>query len=312
MKKIILSSLIAVSAFATEIEVSEHYGMAMEAYTSKDWSKMVHHCRKVKTAYPRSHFAQEIGYYWAVGYFNKGDYARADQLFTQYLRTQSSPKFFEEAIQYKFEIANLYEAGTRKHLFGAKALPRLLNGYEDAVRIYDEVITSLPNHEMAAEALFKKATLLVKFEDYKESIETFQTLIRRFPKHHLGAESYLQIAGVFLKQASSKFPDPAYLELAEINLRKFRRDFPGEPRINEAESNLQAMREEFADELFRIGSFYQKTKKLDSAAIYYSTIILRYPHTPQAFQSEKRLKAMGREIPQEGMMALPADRADEE
>ncbi|MEX0962039.1 MAG: outer membrane protein assembly factor BamD [Simkaniaceae bacterium] len=290
------------------LSVSEYYGRAMEALRESDWRELIHHCRQVRIYYPTSHFAEELSYYLGVGYYNKGDFETADSYFSQYLRAQASPKFFEEAISYKFNIAKQFENGAKKHLFGARNMPQWLPAKDEAIRIYDEVITSLPHHEVAAEALFRKAELYAQLSDYKGSVEAYQTLIRRFPKHPLSSESYLGILGVYLKQCQSKFPDPDYLDLAEINLRKFRRDFPGEPRINQAESTLLAMKEEFADELFQIGRFYEKTKKPDSAAIYYSTIVIRYPETRQAFLSKNRLEVMGREIPEPGMMAVPSDK----
>ena len=88
------------------------------------------------------------------------------------------------------------------------------------------------------------------------------------------------------------FPDSNKLELAEISLRKFRYHFPSEPRIEEAEAKVLGMKEKLANDLLEIAEFYERTKKGKAAAIYYATILKRYPETKAAVKSKKRLKVL--------------------
>ncbi|MDX8431075.1 MAG: tetratricopeptide repeat protein [Candidatus Algichlamydia australiensis] len=287
--------------------VEDRYRIAMEALGKQDWKTSIKQNRRILAYHRGTTFAKEADYYLAVAYLAQGEYIRADQYLTRYITTQESPTFFEEAIRKKFEIAKAFDNGGKKHLFHAKLLPKILPARDEALRLYDEVIASLPRDEIAAESLYRKGELLLFFKKYKESVDAFQTLIRRFPKHARAPDSFMSIANVYLKQCSATFPDPAHLELAEINLRKFRRAFPGESRITETEGLILQMKERFAKELFDVGHFYQKTKKVDSAAIYYSTIIVRYPETMQAKHAEKRLRKLGREIPQPGTVAMPSN-----
>jgi outer membrane protein assembly factor BamD (BamD/ComL family) len=154
------------------------------------------------------------------------------------------------------------------------------------------VITSLPHHELAAQALFGKARLLLKDEEYKASIETYQTLIRRFPKHPLSIESFIGVAQVYLMQSTERYPDQDFLDLAEINLKKFKFSFPGEERVAEAESMFLEMKEVFASNLYDTGRFYERTKKPHAALIYYNRILTKYPETKVAATATKRLGNM--------------------
>ena len=69
-------------------------------------------------------------------------------MLTQYLKDQHSPKFFEEAIQYKFDIAENYYNGVKKRLFGLKKTTKLQFAKDDALEIYEESVKSIPHHDL--------------------------------------------------------------------------------------------------------------------------------------------------------------------
>ena len=167
---------------------------------------------------------------------------------------------------------------------------------ESALEIYDEVIASMPRHEMAAIATFRKGRLLVRLKDHKLAIETFQTLIRRYPKHPLASDSYLAIANVFLKQSQQEYPDAELIDRADLNLEKFKNHFPGEPRIADAEAISLNLREQLASELYFLGDFYERTKKPRAAAIYYSNIVTKFPNDIVCEQSKKATQRAERGI----------------
>lgn len=171
-------------------------------------------------------------------------------------------------------------------------MPKWVPASEEALAIYDEVITALPHHELTAQALFGKAKLLLKDEQYSASLEAFQTLIRRFPKHPLAASSFLGIGEVYLVQSQNEYPDPEFLDLAELNLRKFKESFPREEKIQLAEEKLFEMKEHYASSLYETAKFFERAKKLEAAIIYYEKILVSYPTTQIAERSQKHLKQL--------------------
>lgn len=291
------------------MSVQEHYSAAMDAYQKQNWDEVVHQSLIVIKNFASSPFAQEAYFYLGVGYFHIEEFEYANRFLTTYLKKQATPKFFEEAIQFKFKIAEKYHRGAKKHILGWETMPKWVPAREEAIAIYDEVITALPHHELAAHALFGKAKLLLKEEEYKSSIETYQTLIRRFQKHPLAAESYIGIAQVYLVQAQSEYPDQDYLDLAEINMRKFRHDFPGEEKLAVAEKMLLDMKEVFAGDLYQTGRFYERTSKPHAAYIYYTRITAKYPETKVSQLAAKRLGKLNYKpapVPQQTKEAAPA------
>lgn len=269
--------------------VQEFYSYMQEAIDEGDWWAAVDFGQIVLYHFPDSPFGQEIPFFMGMAYLQLGQQELANESLSEYLKTSTSPKHFEEAIDAKFAIAEFFREGGKKRLFGSHKLPAIMPGKEDALTIYDEIIASMPHHELAAKAMLGKAEIQAYYEDFRPSVETLHLLIRRFPKHELAAESYLRINQVYLSQAATQQLDPDLLDLAEVNLRKFKLAFPREPRIVSAETSLSEMKEIFAENLLETGAFYKKRKQMDASIIYFSKIVAKYPDSKAAVTAREQL-----------------------
>ena len=281
----------------SQTTIHQHYNAMIEHYQNENWKKLVYKSQNLISDFPNTPFALEGLYYLGIGYYKLGEFEYANQAFSKYLKKELSPKFFEQVFHFKFGIAQAFEQGMGTHLFGWKHMPKWLPAHEQALAIYNEIITTLSHDDLAARSLYRKGMLLLNIKEYKTSVEVFRTLIRRFPKHSLAPNSYLGIAHVYLAQSKNEFPDADRLDLAEVNLRKFRDHFPGEPRLVDAENIVLHMKESLAADLFEIAAFYMKTKKPKAATIYYTTIIKKYPGTKIAIQSQKHLEKLNASSP---------------
>lgn len=273
------------------LTVHDHYNLIIDFFQNKQWKRLIWQADQLAQDFPETSFAKEIAYYQGVAYYEFGEYELANDLFSKYLQGET-PKFFDQAIRYKFQIACRFQEGVRRHLFHVKTFPKWVHGYEEAIAIFDEVITTMPRDEMAAESLYRKGILLLDLEEYQRSVESYQTLIRRFPKHYLAPESYLGITQVYLTRSQKEFAGNDHLDSVEINLRKFRFHFPSDPRLAEAEKIVIKMKELMAKDLLEIGDYYRRTKHPKAAAIYYQTILKKYPSSRAAKTSKERLKKL--------------------
>jgi len=270
----------------------EHYGAILQFYDSQQWKNCEKEALILMKNFSTTPYARDVAYFLGVSYFYQEDYELANQQFTDYLTRQATPKFFEEAIEYKFRIAEEFKDGARKHLMGFKTLPKWMPAGSEAIEIYEEVISALPHHPLAAQALYGKAQLLAKREDYRAAIESYQTLIRRFSKNPLAVESYIGIAQVYLEQSRSEYPDPDFLDLAELNLRKFKENFPTEEKIAQAQQAFKEMQDHYAESLYQTARFFERTNKLGAARIYYAKIIKNYPDAEVAKPSKERFDVL--------------------
>ena len=269
--------------------VQEHYSAIIEYYEGQEWRKLEKEAQIVIKNFPSTPFARDAAYFIGVAYFHLEDYELSNYHLTDYLTRQATPRYFEDAIRYKFQIAEKFRFGARKHLMGLKSLPKWSAAGSEAIEIYDEVISALPHDDLAAQSLYGKAGVHAKNEDYRAAIEAYQTVIRRFPKHPLAIESYIGIGGIYLMESQTEYPDPDFLDLAELNLKKFQASFPGEEKIAVAQQNYARMQEHYAGSFYETARFYERTNKWGAAKIYYMKIIKSYPDSYLAQKSQERL-----------------------
>jgi len=284
LKYLLLSSLLLTTpVFSAEKSlpsVHEYYSYATDAFERHDWLSVIKFCKVIIQKYPNSSFTKDALFSLGVAYFNLKDYEISNKYFTRYLKDDFNPKYFEETMHYKFLIAKNFKGGSKKRLFGWKKGPKIVLASEDALAIFDEVIATMPTHELAPKAMFAKAELLFKEGESKDSIAVFEALIERFEKHELAIESFIKIGEVYLSQTTYKKQDSDLLDLAEFNLSKLREIYPAEKeKIKELEKIVLDMRELFAKGFLDIAVFYEKTNKKDAAIIYYSKIINSFSDT---------------------------------
>jgi outer membrane protein assembly factor BamD (BamD/ComL family) len=301
MKRIIFTLLAASLCALEEHELhwentgpsAQEYNTALQqAVNAGKWWDVIDYANILSYNFPTTPFAKEASYIMGEAYYKLGQFEAANECFTAYLNHAASPKHFEEAIEYKFHIAEHFANGTKKRLFGSIKMPAWVPAREDSVPIYDEVIASLPHSEFAARSSLAKARVQADMEDFKPSIETLDLLIRRFPKHALAAEAYLEKGRVYLHQCEVESLDPDVLDLTEVNLRKFRLAFPHEPKLVEAEENFCKMQEMFAQSLLETGSFFEKTNKLPASLIYFQKVVNLYPNTEAAKICREKIAAL--------------------
>lgn len=272
--------------------VQEFNGFLQEAFANQDWWGVVDYATVIAQNFPETPFAKEAPYAMGEGYFKLGQYELSNQTFSDYLSSTTMPRYFEEAIRYKFDIAEKFANGAKLRLFGSPKMPAWLPAQEEAIKIYNDVIAALPHADITAQALLSKSRLQLQMEEYKQSAETLDLLIHRFPKHDLAAEAYLEKTRAYLAQCKAQKLDPDLLDMADLNIRRFRLAFPREPRVAEAEQAYAGMQEVFADALYETACFFERfgrTKKTDAANIYFRNIIAKYPNTQAAKASQAKL-----------------------
>lgn len=276
-----------------EVNIEEKYfTQILQHSEQKNWDNAYHICHMMYKKYPHYEKSHDVYYHWGVSSFHLKHYAKANECFSKYLEMTPNPEYFEEIIQFKFLIAESFRKGEKSHLFGWNAMPRWMPSSDQALEIYEEIIASLPHHELAVRSLFGKALLLAYYEDFADSIETFNLLIQRFPKHDLAPQSFVEIGNVYFLMAKSKQQDPTLIDQSAINIRKFRMAFPSNDNIAKAEAVHKKLQSAFADNLYDIALFYQKRKKHKAAELYFKKILSVFPESESAFKASRELETL--------------------
>lgn len=274
------------------LPLEEHWQRAVKAYEEGDNREAVKHFNVLSVNSADSPEGQSANYYLGLCYYERQEYDWANEAFTRYIKGHGEPEHFEEAIRYKFAIAEHLRGGAKRRFYGTKHLPRWADGKRQALDIYDEVIVAMPLSDYAARALYAKGCLQKELQRYKDAVESLQAVVKRFPKHEMAPEAYLEINQVYLDQCKTEFQNPDLIAFAEMNVRRFRRDFPKEPRIRDAEQDVMRTKEVYAQGLYDIGIFYEKVKEPLASVIYYDKTVREFPETAVASKCRFRLSKL--------------------
>lgn len=280
------------STEAATMSAQSHFDAGACAYNAGNWEEAYRQFKIVTANYSTSVYGQEAFYFLGVSYFYLQEFDFANEAFSEYLKVQNNPRYFQSAVEFKFSIAEHLNAGARCRPFCSKQLPKWLPGETLASKIYDEVIAAVPCHELAARALIAKGCLLWRWQDYRPAVEAFQMALRRFPKYERAPDCYLYIGKIFLEQSRWEFQNSDILAFAELNLRRFEREFPGEERLCEAEADVMEIKEIYANGLYETGRFYERTYKPRAAIIYYNDAIRQFPDTCVAGLCRDRMSCL--------------------
>jgi TolA-binding protein len=276
-----------------ELPIQDHFNKGIECLKNKDYHEAVHQFRVVTVSFPDAELAIDAHYYLGVSYYHAGDMDMANQSLSDYLKTKNNLKHFEQTFRYKLAIGDAFKNGAKKHMFGSKKMPQWFSAKDDAIKVYDEIITSLPNHELSAKALYAKAELLEDEANFKGAREALLSLIKKFPKTDLAASSYVKIAESLLEQAKAEFQNPDLLSLAELNVKKLKASFPkAEEQIQKTETLFSEMQEIYAEGLYETGSLYERKKEPKAALLYYTTCVSQFPNTKVAELIRPRIQAL--------------------
>lgn len=277
------------AAEAPTMSPQAHFEAGAVAYAAEDWSEAAKQFAIVTSNFPTTTYGQEGYYFLGVSYYFLEEYCFANGAFTEYLKVQANPRFFQSTIEFKFVIAEQLNAGAKRRLLGTKKLPKWACGLALAIEIYDEVIAAVPCSDLAAQALINKACLQWRMQCYRPAIDSLLMVIRRFPKFELTPDCYVYIGKIYLEQSRFEFQNSDILSFAQINLRKFERDFPREERLCEAREDVLAIKEIYAEGLYKTGRFYERTCKPRAAMIYYNDAIKQFPETCIASACRSRM-----------------------
>ena len=274
------------------LSAKDHYELGMNAFQHGDMVLAIRHLHIVSHNFSNTSYGQDAYFYLGVAYYRICQFDLANSAFNGYLSCQSNPRYFQEAVDYKFAIAEQFRKGAKRHYRDSRFYPKWADGRGLAIDIYDEVIASMPGDELTIKSLFSKACLLWHMGEFRDSVDAFQTIIRRYPKNELAPESYVRIMKVYIDQARREKQNPDLLTFAQMNLSRFEADFPRDVSLEIAREDFLYLKEMYANALYDIAVFYERVNQPRAAVIYYQKASFDFPETLTAEKSRCRLASL--------------------
>lgn len=271
----------------------EYYDRLVEASKSGHRRKALKLSTLMLERYPFSPLSEEVFYLLGLTFYQSKDFEVAERYLNLYVKQNKKPQFFCEAMKARFNIAETFKEGKKKHLRNNVLLPKIISGKDDALRIYDDIIKSFPQEELVIRSLLGKGQLLNEKGDYTTAIETYQILIKQFPNSIYTPYGHAGIIKTYLIQAQKKHTQSDYLDLSLMQLRQFKQSFSSHACFAEIEDYIKKIQEIYAKEAYKTAQFYEKLKKPGAAQLYYNKILKMFPNSSiaQKIKIEKNIKS---------------------
>lgn len=161
--------------------------------------------------------------------------------------------------------------------------------YGDAAEAFETVLNIGRGTQQGQEAQFYLAESLFRSKQFILAAAEYERFIAFYPRDErkaycefMSAEAYYNISPVYKL-------DQEYTHKSIESYRLYLNNNPNDSLVEKASDRIDEMRSKLARKLFNAAEFYMRTADLfirnnqyESAAIYFDTILEKYPETPWA------------------------------
>jgi len=285
--------------------VEDHFELGMKALKAHNWSAAEDQFHIVITNFADYSLANDAHYYLGVTLYEENEFDLANEHFSSYLLKSNTPTHLEDLYRYKLDIAMRLASGCRRRMFGSPSMPKIMNGSDLAVEIFDEIAAGLPNHELAGTALIEKGKLLTREEEYEQAIDTYHTTIRRFRGSRFALNAFHGISTCYFEELKKQPQNSDALVLAEINLRELKKEFPQAEELSLLEDEYRSMQELYVDALYQTGQLYERMSQPKASILYYHLAATTLPSYHVAHLCKNRMKDLAQYV-EELHLSIPA------
>jgi len=258
---------------------------AVNFFEARDYRRAVKEFVRLVQAYPRSELAPEAQYLAGVCYELLDKPSKAFEAYKKVVEIYPFSRQFKDSVEREFAIAESFSGGKRIHLIGPVSLPSL----DQAVEIYQHVVTNAPYSDYGAKSQFMLGECYSKQGRYEEASRAYQRVTDEYPSSPLVEQAKFRVA-FCARQLSLK---PSYDQSATdeaINwYESFIASHPDSDLLPQARESLRQLKGFKATGFFQTAAFYEKQGKPASAAVYYQQVVDKYPDSPEAVRAAAKL-----------------------
>lgn len=240
--------------------------------------------------YPGSRYAPEALFRYAENQLARHRWKEASFAFQRLFRFYPDNPWFDQTINYQFQIAEAYETGD--HVYFMWFFPT--RNLDRAMQTYEMVIRNAPFSDLSPLALFRIALIERQRNNIPEAIDALDRMINNYPSSILTADAYLKLADTFAQLVEGPRYDQGATREAVSYFQDFLILFPENPAVKEAEEGLQQMRETHARSKLIMGEFFYKRRdNYRAAKVFFNEAITIAPDSEVADKCRDYLQLIG-------------------
>lgn len=221
---------------------------------------------------------------------SKGDTQAAFKAYTEYTTKYPSGTDFDAVIKSQFDIAKLYLGGKKSRVLGVSV--QLKSPYEDAEKMFSEIVKRAPYHRLAPLAQFNYGLALEKQTKVAEAVAAYKEVITRFPGDPVAHDAQYQIGYVQLHEAKTGSYNQQTRQQAVESFEEYMNRQPKSEKTAQARENVKVLNAAEIKNTMDIAKFYDKTKNFKAAAVYYNEVIRNAPGGKESDQARKRIEEL--------------------
>ena len=193
---------------------------------------------------------------------------------------------FTAVVQRQYEIANLFFKGHRDYF--VSWLP-FIRKDDRTMELFETVLENAPCAAPAAEIRLGLGRLYVNNQKPQKAAETFRKVLQLHPNTKEAKYAALELANLFVQLAENGDGDGKYAKDALLALENFLKKYPNDPEAEWIRRSIEKVHSYIAKRYCKLGDFYRKTGKKETAERYYALVLSEYPNTPEAKEAEAKL-----------------------
>lgn len=200
---------------------------------------------------------------------------------------------FSAVVQRQYEIAELYFKGHRDYFISW--LP-FITKEDRTIEFFEKVLENAPCAEPAAEIRLGLGRLYVNNQKPEKAAEAFRKVLQLHPNTREAKYAALELANLFVQLAENGDGDGKFAKEALSTLEDFLEKHPKDTETAWIRRTIKKVHSHIAKRYCKLGDFYQKSGKKETAEHYYATVLSDYPDTPEAKNAEKELAKLDKEF----------------
>ena len=219
-------------------------------------------------------------------YRKAGQYGKEFDVLQGLVKIHVSRINYSAVVQRQYEIANLYYKGHRDYF--VSWLP-FIKKDDRTAELFEKVLENAPCAEPAPEIRLGLGRIYMDDQKPSQAAETFRKLIQLHPESKEAKFAALELANLFIQQAESGDGDGKFAKEALETLEKFQKKYPDDPEMEWVKQSIKKVHSLIALRYCKLGDFYVKSGKKETAERYYALVLSDYPNTPESKIAEKKL-----------------------
>ena len=266
----------------------EAMNKAKEAQLDDSLGTALSYYKLVVDEYPDSIFAPEAYFQMGELYLEMNMFTDSFNCYEKILKNYPDYPKFNLVIAQEYKIAQKIQSGATPYLWGWMPW---FSDYNEAIKIYESVISNAPFSDYAPMALMNIAIVAQEIDRPELAIDALDRLINSYPQSMFTPDAYLQMAKTYRDMSEGPDYDQASVVKAKDFYQDFMILFPDNPDIATAEAGYEVMLDMHARSRLNMGDFYYYYRdNFKAASIFYNETITLAPKSLAAEEATIGLK----------------------